>query len=148
MSQEGAEVSDGRREEDQERSVLYVEDNRVLVDLVKAILLTRPNITFLSAHHAELGIELAQTHCPDLILMDIRLPGMDGITAMKKLQTIEETRGIPVVAISADAMWSDINRAMAAGFQDYVVKPFDMADLLGKIDEILKQKSQSTKSTC
>ena len=136
------------RRTDPKRTVLYIEDNLVLVDLLKAILLTKPNITLLSAHNTKLGIEMAQTHCPDLILMDIHLPGMDGMTAMKKLQTIEETQEIPVIAISADTMRVDIERAMTAGFQDYIVKPFDMADLLARIDKVLKQQPQSTEGAC
>ena len=136
--------SNGRREEDQELTVLYVEDDPVLVELVKAIVFTRSNTTFLFAHDAESGIELAQTHCPDLILMDIRLPGMDGITAMKKLRSIEKTQQIPVIAVSGEALRADIKRAITAGFQDYIVKPFDMAELLAMIDKVSKQEPQST----
>ena len=139
--------SNGRSEEDQKLTVLYVEDNPANSDLVKAILSTRSNTMFLSAHHAELGIELAQTHCPDLILMDLGLPGMDGMTAMKKLQTIEETQNIPVVAVSGKAMRADIKRAEAAGFADYLVKPFDITGFHATIDRFLKHESHSTEKS-
>ena len=125
-------------QKDRMYTVLYVEDNRANLELVKQILSTLPNIKFLSAPHAESGIELAQIHGPDLILMDIHLPGMDGIRALKELQIYEETRQIPVIAISADALETDIQRAMAEGFKSYIVKPFDVGEFLETIDEILK----------
>ncbi len=129
-------------QDDLQCTVLYVEDNPANSLLVSEILSTRPNITFLSAGDAELGIALAQARCPDLILMDINLPGMDGIAATKKLQTHKETRDIPVIAVSAYAMEADKKNAMLAGFKDYVTKPFNIRELLETIDEILKQNRQ------
>ncbi len=133
-------ISNGRSKDSKERTVLYVEDSHVLVELVKAIVSTRSDFKFLFAHKAELGIELARSHCPDLILMDIHLPGMDGVTAMKELQTMKETQHIPVIAVSGEAMTADIKRAMSAGFQDYIVKPFDMTEFLETIDKALGQQ--------
>ena len=129
-------------EEDLQCTVLYIEDSPTNLFLVREILSTRPNITFLSARDAELGIELAQVRCPDLILMDLNLPGMDGIAATKKLQIHKETREIPVIAVSAYATETDKKNAMAAGFKDYVTKPFNIRELLETIDEILKQNRQ------
>ncbi len=126
-------------EEDLQYTVLYIEDNPTNLLLVGEILSTRPNITFLSAVDAELGIELAQARCPDLILMDINLPGMDGIAATKQLQTYKETREIPVIAVSAYAKESDKKKAMAAGFKDYITKPFSISEFLETIDEVLKE---------
>lgn len=123
-------------------TVLYVEDSPTNLFLVSEILSTRPNITFLSAANAELGIELARARCPDLILMDINLPGMDGIAATKKLQTHEETRAIPVIAVSAYATEAEKKNAMAAGFKEYVTKPFNISEFLETIDEILKEGTQ------
>jgi len=119
--------------------VLYVEDNPINLKLVEAILSMRNNISFLSAPTAELGLELARAHCPDLILMDIHLPGMNGIEALKQLRTYEQTRTTPVVAVSASAMKNDIDRAMAAGFNDYLTKPFQMNELLKVLDAQLKK---------
>ena len=129
-------------EEDLQYTVLYIEDNPPNLLLVGEILSTRPNVTFLSAGDAELGIELAQARCPDLILMDINLPGMDGIAATKQLRIDKETRKIPVIAVSAYATEADKNKAMAAGFKDYITKPFNISELLEPIDEILKQNLQ------
>ncbi len=129
-------------EEDLQYTVLHIEDNPSSVLLVSGILSTRPDITFLSAGDAELGIELAQARCPDLILMDINLPGMDGIAATKQLQIYKETRKIPVIAVSAYATEAEKKKAMAAGFKDYITKPFKISELLEPIDEILKQTLQ------
>ena len=129
-------------EEDLQYTVLYIEDNHINLLLVREILLTRPNITFLSAADAEAGIEVAQARCPDLILMDINLPGMDGIAATKQLQIYKETRKIPVIAVSAYATEADKKKAKAAGFKDYITKPFNISELLETIDEILKQNLQ------
>lgn len=129
-------------EEDLQCTVLYIEDSPTNLLLVREILSTRPNITFLSADDAESGIELAQACCPDLILMDISLPGMDGIAATKELQIHSETREIPVIAVSAYAMEADKKEAMAAGFKDYITKPFNISELLETIDEILRQNVQ------
>ncbi len=126
-------------EEDLQYTVLYIEDNPTHLHLVSEILSTRPNITFLSAGDAESGIELAQARCPDLILMDIKLPGMDGIAAAKELQTYKETQGTPVIGVSAYATEADKKKAMAAGFKDYITKPFNINELLETIDEIVKQ---------
>ena len=135
-------------DEDLQRTVLYIEDNPTNLLLVSAILSTRPNITFLSAGDAARGIAMAQARCPDLILMDINLPGMDGIAATKKLQIHKETREIPVIAVSAYATEADKKKAMAAGFKEYVTKPFNIRELLQTIDEILKEhRRQDQKRT-
>ncbi len=130
-------------EEDLQYTVLYIEDNPTNLLLVGEILSIRPNITFLSAVDAELGIELAQACCSDLILMDINLPGMDGIAAPKKLQIYKETREIPVIAVSGYTTEAYQKKAMAAGFKDHITKPFNISELLETIDEILKQNLQT-----
>lgn len=71
--------------------------------------------------------------------MDVDLPGMDGISATKKLQIHKETRAIPVIAVTAYAAESEKKRAMAAGFKDYIVKPFDIPEFLAAIDKVLRQ---------
>lgn len=122
-------------------TLLYVEDNSANLMLVEQILLSRSDIKLLSAPQARMGIELARAHKPDLILMDINMPEMDGITAMKKLQNYEETREIPVIAVSANAMESDIKKALAAGFKGYITKPFDIPKLFIEIDRFLKPEN-------
>ncbi len=117
---------------------------------VEQILKNRSDINLLSAPQARMGIELANAHKPDLILMDINMPEMDGITAMKKLQNYEETHDIPVIAISANAMESDIKKALNAGFKAYIIKPFDIPKFLMEIDRFLEPENStlvgSTKS--
>jgi signal transduction histidine kinase len=120
------------------KKILYIEDIPANVSLVKQILDSRQEIKLLSAQTAQDGIELAQVEIPDLILMDIHLPEMDGLTAFKKLQTINETKNIPTIALTADAMDGDIKKALNMGFKDYITKPIDVPSFLNTIDEILK----------
>ena len=122
-------------------TILYVEDNPANLRLVEQILFEDlPGIDLLSAPHAEMGLDLARAHRPSLILMDINLPGMDGRTAFKKLRSYEETRDIPVIAISANAMKKDIEKTLAMGFQEYLVKPIDPVEFLKVVETHLAQK--------
>ncbi len=120
--------------------ILYVEDNPLNLSLVEDILSVHESINLLSAPQAKLGIELAKTHQPDLILMDINLPELDGIEALKILRSIEKTKHIPVIAISADAMESDIKKAMSAGFEAYITKPIEIANFLEIINGFVNSK--------
>ena len=122
-------------------TLLYVEDNSANLELVEQILQSRPEINLLSASRALLGIDLARAHQPDLILMDIHMPEMDGITAMKKLQDFAETREIPIIAVSANAMESDIKKALEAGFKAYISKPIDIPTFLLEVDRFLKSEN-------
>ena len=118
--------------------ILYVEDNYDNLNLVKKIFLRRPTVNLISAPDARIGIDLARAHRPDLILMDINLPGMDGITAMKYLKTLEETKSIPVIAVSGNALKSEINRALKEGFVKYITKPIKISEFLDTLDGYLK----------
>jgi signal transduction histidine kinase/CheY-like chemotaxis protein len=118
-------------------TVLYVEDNPANLELVRQILLSRPSIKLLSAPLAEAGIELAQAHQPDLILMDINLPGMGGIEAFRHLKSHNETSKIPVIAVSADAMQGDTKKALDEGFKDYITKPLNVPAFLNMMDKFL-----------
>ena len=123
--------------------VLYVEDNPANLQLVGEILSGRPDITLMTAPHARLGLELAHAHRPDLILLDIHLPGMDGYEALKALQAWEETRDIPVLALTADAMPREVERGLAAGFARYVTKPIDVPTFVEAIDAFLAADPQA-----
>jgi len=123
-----------------ERKVLYVEDNIVNFTLVERILSFIPGIRVISALSAEIGIPLAREHQPSIILLDINLPGMDGYEMLKELQLYEETRSIPVIAISAYAMKEDINRALKSGFRDYITKPINVPLFIEKLNKLLKEK--------
>ncbi|MBC8283011.1 MAG: PAS domain S-box protein [Nitrospinae bacterium] len=107
-------------------SILYIEDNQANVLLMQDILSDFPEVDLLTAPQAALGLDLAHAHKPNLILLDINLPDLDGFETLKRLQNMEETHNIPVVAISANAMQRDINRANKAGFKDYITKPIDL----------------------
>ena len=124
--------------EQKKNVILYVEDNPANLNLIRHVFRHRPDVELLTAPDAKLGIELAQAHLPDLILMDINLPGMDGITAMKFLQNKPETQDIPVVAISANAMPREVKKGLLAGFCDYLTKPLDLVEFCRVVDEILQ----------
>jgi len=114
--------------------VLHVEDNLTNLRLVQRILASRSGLTLLDSHTAKQGIELAEAQQPDLILMDINLPDMDGFAALGLLRGNPRTRHIPVVAISANAMTSDIEKGFSAGFEDYLTKPLNIDKFLAAID--------------
>jgi PAS domain S-box-containing protein len=110
--------------------VLYVEDNVSNLKLVEMLFRHYPNLSLISATSGERGVELALHHRPHLILLDIHLPGMDGYAVLQILQTHAETRDIPVVALSADAMPPDIERGRLAGFRHYLTKPLQINELI------------------
>jgi signal transduction histidine kinase len=126
--------------------VLYIEDIPANIDLVRQVLTHRPHIELLSAPNALEGIEMAKTITPDLVLMDIHLPGMNGLEAFKKLQIFEATRNIPVIALTADAMDSDAKKALDMGFYSYITKPIDVSFFLETIDKVLSQQAKLAKA--
>jgi CheY-like chemotaxis protein len=122
-----------------DRKILYIDDTQNNIELVKQILSRRKEVKLFSASNAIEGIELAQVVVPDLILMDIQMPEMDGRTAFKKLQTIHKTKNIPVIALTADAMDADIKKALDMGFHSYITKPIDVPRFLDTIDKIFEK---------
>ncbi len=120
------------------RTILYVEDNLANMQLVEQLIARRPGLRLLSADDAILGIALAHTHLPDVILMDINLPGMSGIQALRILRDDPVTAHIPVLAISANAMPHDIKKGLEAGFLRYITKPIDVNDLMKALTMALK----------
>jgi len=120
------------------RTVLYIEDNPANLRLVTQLLSRLPNLHMWSAHEPLLGLEVAVDKKPDLILLDINLPGIDGFEVLRLLKEKDETRDTPVIAISANAMPKDIERGFEAGFVDYITKPIDINKLLVAVDERLK----------
>jgi PAS domain S-box-containing protein len=120
-----------------QHTVLYIEDNPSNLKLVSLILGRHKNIRLLTAHTPNLGIDLAQTHYPDLILLDINMPGMNGYQVLEIFKADARLKTVPVVAITANAMPRDIDRGKAAGFDDYVTKPLDVTRFLGLIDRLI-----------
>lgn len=114
----------------QSRTLLYVEDNQTNLMLVEQIVERHPHLNMLSARDGNLGITLARAHRPDVILMDINLPGMNGYEALSILQADPATMHIPVVAISANAMRHDIDKGIKAGFFCYLTKPIKINELM------------------
>ena len=118
-------------------TVLYIEDNPANIRLIEKFLAKRKHIKLLTAHTSELGIELAMTNQPDLILQDINMPGLNGYQVLTILKSKERLNNIPVIAITANAMPRDIKRGLAAGFSDYLTKPLDMIHFYNVIDKTL-----------
>jgi CheY-like chemotaxis protein len=118
-------------------TVLYVEDNPVNVLLMEAMLGQQTRLRLISADLPEAGLQLAHEQRPDLILLDIQLPGMDGYEVLRRLRADAATRGIPVIAVSANAMPGDVARGRAAGFDDYLTKPIDQPLLMATLQRLL-----------
>ncbi len=119
------------------RRVLYIEDNPVNQVLLEGMLAHRPGIALLQAERPEDGLDIAVDQQPDLVLLDIQLPGMDGFEVLRRLRSHPATRAIPVVAVSANAMPADIEAARRAGFDDYLTKPLELPRLLEQVDRRL-----------
>src|SRR5215207_2187089 len=123
-------------------TILIVEDNPTNMKL-STFLLESADYTVLAATNAESGLTLAREGRPDLILMDIQLPGMDGLEATAMLKADEATRGIPVIALTALAMKGDEERILAAGCDGYIAKPLDYKTFLASIKARLAARSKS-----
>ncbi|MBT6716099.1 MAG: PAS domain S-box protein, partial [Nitrospina sp.] len=120
-----------------EKTVLYIDDIPANILLVQDILSEQQQIKLLSTSNALDGIKVARTEIPDLILMDIHMPDVDGLTAFKKLQGIKETQNIPVIALTADAMKKDAKKALDMGFHSYITKPINIQKFIEAIDKVL-----------
>lgn len=121
--------------------ILIVEDNEKNLKLVRDVLRVKGYAT-IEAPNAEDGIALANEHKPDLILMDIQLPGMNGIDALRVLRADPATEGIPVIAVTASVMQQDRNLITDAGFDGYVGKPINLKEFLDAVRTMLEQRSQ------
>lgn len=121
------------------KSILYVEDNFHNKRLVRKILTAR-GYTVLEAEDGQSGVEMAIAELPDLILMDINIPGLDGIEATRLIKADDKTSKIPVIALTANAMRGDRERFLAAGCDNYLPKPISTSDLLSVIASYLESK--------
>ena len=128
-----------------QRRVLYIEDNPVNQVLMEGMLALRPSLRLLLASLPEEGLSLAAQTPPDLVLLDIQLPGIDGFEVLRRLRAQPATQAIPVVAVSANAMQADLDAAHAAGFNDYVTKPLDLQRLLAVVDRLLASQHRKFK---
>src|SRR5438552_14837209 len=121
--------------------VLLVEDNEENRDGLSRHL-TRKGFEVLTAADGRQGVEAARAEVPDLILMDMSLPVLDGWEATRQLKAAAQTRGIPVIALTAHAMAGDREKALEAGCDEYDTKPVEFARLLGKIQALLDRKAE------
>jgi CheY-like chemotaxis protein len=141
VSMHAAAAADGslqRRSGQARHLLLYVEDNPANLVLVEEVLAARGDVRLLTAPDARLGIDLARTHMPEVILMDLNLPGLSGKDALALLRADGATRHIPVIAVTANAMANDRSLGLSAGFFRYVTKPIDIERFNEAIDEALK----------
>jgi PAS domain S-box-containing protein len=117
--------------------IVYVEDNPSNIAFMRELVEDLASIELLTAPTAEIGLPLIRAHLPAVVIMDINLPGMSGLEAVRQLRTWPETRDIPVVGLSAAALTSDTARAKDVGFYRYLTKPVKVADLTATLEEIL-----------
>lgn len=114
--------------------VLYIEDNPANIKLLEKIFVKKPSIELQTANTSELGLHMAMNNPPDLILLDINLPGMNGYQLLSVMRNHGRLKQIPILALTANALTADIEKGLAAGFSDYLTKPFN----IDKLDAVLK----------
>jgi CheY-like chemotaxis protein len=124
-----------------ERTILYIEDNPANLKLVSRVLDSYKHLRLLTADRAELGIELALKHHPDVVLLDINLPEMSGYDVIDRLKETDALVDVPIIAVTANAMLDDIERGRQAGFTDYITKPLDLNRFKAILDRILTSMS-------
>ncbi len=122
--------------------ILLVEDNQMNRDMLSRRL-TRKGYEVVIAVDGEQGMAMARSEAPDLILMDMSLPVLDGWEATRQLKAAPETQAIPVIALTAHAMAGDREKAVEAGCDDYDIKPIEMPRLLEKIEALLGEKAST-----
>lgn len=121
------------------RKVLYVEDNPANLRVVEALFRHQPQLQLLSATNGVYGLELIQRYQPEIIILDIHLPGLNGYQVLEAMKMDPKTENIPVIALSADAMPIDVERGLRAGFCDYLTKPVNVDELVHAVERALKQ---------
>jgi two-component system cell cycle response regulator DivK len=122
--------------------ILVIEDSPVNMALTVAIL-ENAGHAVLQADHAQHGMELARTERPDLILMDIQLPDLDGLAATRMLKSDPRTADVPVIALTAFAMKGDEEDTRAAGCDGYVTKPIRYKDFLAEVDKVMRRRGET-----
>ena len=128
--------ADGPVDPDQAASILYIEDNASNIRLVEHMLARRPAVRLLTAVQGRRGLELAEQHCPDVVLLDLHLPDMHGSEVLRRLRANERTQHIPVIVVSADATGRQVERLLESGAQGYLTKPLDVPEFLRTVDAV------------
>jgi len=137
MEQKHISANDRRDSGKTQYMVVYVEDNEINLRLVEKLFKRSPDAQLLSAQTGEEGLKLIQTHLPDLVLLDIHLPGMSGYEVLEKMKQDPQTCNIPAIAVSANAMPADIEKGIKAGFKDYLTKPIEVGSFLRQVEKVL-----------
>ena len=119
-------------------TILIVEDNEKNMKLVRDVLRHQGHAT-LEARTGEEGLQLAALHTPDLILLDIQLPGMDGIATLQQIRTVASLDAVPVIAVSASVMPEDQRSIGASGFDAYLTKPISLKPFLALVERLLHE---------
>lgn len=119
------------------KTIVYIEDNQTNLKLIEQLIKRKSDLKLLSAEAADSGMEIIKQHIPDLILLDINLPGMDGFEVLEALRQSADTKHIPVIAVTANAMPMDIEKGEAAGFDEYITKPINVSEFYSIIDKYL-----------
>lgn len=128
-------------------SVLYIDDNPESLKLMETILGKYNNCQLLMAHTAEIGLELAKQYQPNLIILDINLPGMNGFEALEKLKNNPKTASCVIIALSANALPNEIKKGLDLGFSEYLVKPLNIKRFLETINNLIKPEQIQQKPT-
>jgi CheY-like chemotaxis protein len=128
-----------------DKTILVIEDNEMNMKLMRAVL-KAGKYRMLEATDAETGLRLVREHHPDLILMDIQLPGMDGLSAAQIIKADPDIKGIPIFALTGFAMQSDREKAMGIGLDGYIVKPFSVKTLLETFENFFAQQRTGNKA--
>ena len=117
--------------------ILYIEDSQSNIKLIRRALAKKPHIKLITAEHPEFGIQVARQEKPDLLLLDINLPEMDGYQVLEIVRQTAELQELPIFAITANAMPEDIERGTQAGFNEYLTKPLNIKYLHELLDQYL-----------
>ena len=117
--------------------MLYIEDNLANYDLVRKVFDRLGGLELMSAMQGQMGIELAAQHQPDLILLDLHLPDIDGEEVLRRLRADERMRDIPVIILSADATPAQAERLKARGAEDYLTKPLELVGFVEAVERAL-----------
>lgn len=130
------------------RKILIVDDEQIIVEVIQLALGTDSNFEMIGAENGETALRLAKERQPDLVLMDVDMPKMDGIEACRALKSNATTSGIPVIMLSAMAQQRDVQRGLAAGADSYITKPFSPSSLLKQVNEMLNSLYAIGQSVC
>ena len=118
-------------------NVLVIEDNRLNMKLIRTVLQLQGNYQVLEAQNAEEGLEIAYKFHPNVILMDIQLPGIDGLSTTRFIKSDPELRDIPVVAVTSSAKLADVEKSFAAGCVGHISKPIDVHTFIDTLEQFI-----------